>query len=31
VVIFAYLLAVTVFVLDILYAVLDPRVRVGPG
>jgi peptide/nickel transport system permease protein len=29
VVIFAYLLAVTVFVLDILYAVLDPRVRVG--
>jgi peptide/nickel transport system permease protein len=27
VVIFAYLLAVTVFVLDILYAVLDPRVR----
>jgi peptide/nickel transport system permease protein len=31
VVIFAYLLAVTVFVLDVLYAVLDPRVRVGPG
>jgi peptide/nickel transport system permease protein len=31
VVIFAYLLAITVFVLDILYAVLDPRVRVGPG
>ncbi|HUF45157.1 MAG TPA: ABC transporter permease [Aestuariivirgaceae bacterium] len=31
VVIFAYLLALTVFVLDILYAVLDPRVRVGPG
>lgn len=31
VVIFAYLLAVTVFILDILYAVLDPRVRVGPG
>jgi len=30
VVIFAYLLAVTVFVLDILYAILDPRVRVGP-
>lgn len=30
VVIFAYLLAVTVFLLDILYAVLDPRVRVGP-
>jgi len=31
VVIFAYLLAVTVFILDILYAILDPRVRVGPG
>ena len=30
VVIFAYLLAGTVFLLDILYAVLDPRVRVGP-
>jgi peptide/nickel transport system permease protein len=29
VVIFAYLLAVTVFLLDILYAVLDPRVRIG--
>ena len=29
VVIFAYLLALTVFVLDILYALLDPRVRVG--
>lgn len=27
--VFAYLLAITVFVLDILYAVLDPRVRVG--
>lgn len=27
VVIFAYLLAVTVFLLDILYAILDPRVR----
>jgi len=31
VVIFAYLLAATVFLLDILYAILDPRVRVGPG
>ncbi len=30
VVIFAYLLAVTVFLLDILYAILDPRVRGGP-
>ncbi|AHE97642.1 ABC transporter permease [Thioalkalivibrio paradoxus] len=31
VVIFAYLLAITVFLLDILYAMLDPRVRVGAG
>jgi peptide/nickel transport system permease protein len=30
VVIFAYLLAVTVFLLDFLYAALDPRVRLGP-
>lgn len=29
VVIFAYMLAITVFLLDIAYAVLDPRVRVG--
>lgn len=29
VVVFAYLLAVTVFMLDILYAILDPRVRIG--
>jgi peptide/nickel transport system permease protein len=29
VVVFAYLLAITVFVLDILYALVDPRVRVG--
>lgn len=29
VVIFAYLLALTVFLLDFLYAILDPRVRVG--
>lgn len=29
VVIFAYLLALTVFLLDILYAVLDPRVRIA--
>jgi peptide/nickel transport system permease protein len=28
-VIFAYLLAATVFVLDLLYAVVDPRVRIG--
>ncbi|TFH87179.1 ABC transporter permease [Billgrantia azerbaijanica] len=31
VVIFAYLLAATVFVLDILYALLDPRVRLEGG
>jgi peptide/nickel transport system permease protein len=31
VVIFAYLLALTVFLLDILYAVLDPRVRMDGG
>jgi peptide/nickel transport system permease protein len=31
VVIYAYLLAVTVFLLDIIYAVVDPRVRVGAG
>jgi len=31
VVIFAYLLALTVFILDILYAILDPRVRVTGG
>jgi len=29
VVIFAYLMAATVFVLDVLYALLDPRVKVG--
>ena len=29
VVIYAYLLAVTVFVLDIVYAIVDPRVRLG--
>ncbi len=31
VVIFAYLLALTVFLLDLLYAVLDPRVKLGGG
>ncbi|MDX1588048.1 MAG: ABC transporter permease [Oleiphilaceae bacterium] len=31
VVVFAYLLAVTVFMLDILYAILDPRVRLDGG
>lgn len=29
VVIYAYLLAITVFVLDILYAMIDPRIRIG--
>ncbi|MEZ4730671.1 MAG: ABC transporter permease [Caldilineaceae bacterium] len=31
VVIYAYLLAITVFLLDIIYALLDPRVKVGIG
>ncbi|GGX89486.1 ABC transporter permease [Litchfieldella qijiaojingensis] len=31
VVIFAYLLAMTVFLLDILYALLDPRIRIEGG
>lgn len=31
VVIYAYLLALTVFLLDILYAIVDPRVKVGGG
>ncbi len=30
-VIYAYLLALTVFVLDFIYALVDPRVRVGEG
>lgn len=30
-VIYAYLLALTVFFLDIVYAIVDPRVRVGSG
>jgi peptide/nickel transport system permease protein len=30
-VIFAYLLALTVFLLDFIYALVDPRVRVGSG
>jgi peptide/nickel transport system permease protein len=28
-VIFAYLLAITVFLLDFIYALVDPRVKVG--
>jgi peptide/nickel transport system permease protein len=28
-VIFSYLLAVTVFLLDIFYALVDPRVKIG--
>jgi peptide/nickel transport system permease protein len=31
VVLYAYLLALTVFVLDFIYALVDPRVRVGEG
>lgn len=31
IVIFGYLLALTVFVLDFIYAILDPRVRIGAG
>ncbi len=30
-VIFSYLLAVTVFLLDIVYAIVDPRVKIGGG
>jgi peptide/nickel transport system permease protein len=30
-VIYAYLLALTVFLLDIIYAILDPRVKIGGG
>jgi peptide/nickel transport system permease protein len=30
-VIYAYLLAITVFLLDIIYALVDPRVKIGPG
>jgi peptide/nickel transport system permease protein len=30
-VVYAYLLGITVFLLDILYALVDPRVRVGQG
>jgi len=28
-VIFAYLLAITVFLLDFIYAIVDPRVKIG--
>ncbi|RLF14279.1 MAG: ABC transporter permease [Thermoprotei archaeon] len=31
VVLYAYLLAITVFVLDIVYAIIDPRIRIGGG
>jgi peptide/nickel transport system permease protein len=31
VVLFAYLLAITVFLLDFVYALVDPRVRIGEG
>jgi peptide/nickel transport system permease protein len=30
-VIYAYLLALTLFLLDIVYAIVDPRVKVGAG
>jgi peptide/nickel transport system permease protein len=30
-IIFAYLLAITVFLLDLLYALVDPRVKIGSG
>jgi peptide/nickel transport system permease protein len=30
-VIYAYLLAITVFILDFIYALVDPRVRMGSG
>ena len=30
-IIFAYLLALTVFVLDFIYALVDPRVKIGRG
>jgi len=28
---YAYLLVLTIFILDIIYALLDPRVRAGGG
>jgi len=31
VVVFAYLLAITVFILDLIYAIVDPRVRISAG
>jgi peptide/nickel transport system permease protein len=30
-IIFAYLLAITVFLLDFIYAMVDPRVKIGSG
>ncbi len=30
-IIFAYLLAITVFLLDFVYALVDPRVKIGTG
>jgi peptide/nickel transport system permease protein len=30
-VIYAYLLAITVFLLDFIYALVDPRVKIGEG
>ena len=30
-IVFAYMLALTVFLLDFIYALVDPRVKVGEG
>jgi peptide/nickel transport system permease protein len=30
-IIYAYLLAITVFLLDFIYALVDPRVKIGTG
>jgi len=30
-IIYAYLLAITVFLLDFIYAIIDPRVKIGGG
>jgi peptide/nickel transport system permease protein len=30
-IIYAYLLAITVFLLDFVYALVDPRVKIGSG
>jgi peptide/nickel transport system permease protein len=30
-IIYAYLLAITVFILEVVYALVDPRVKIGGG